>query len=83
MGAFGVGTHVVQSHVFLGSPGLALEEDGFFVATSWTRMFFGSGKCWIVYHVRYNTGQFAKNSDIRKGNLEFETYSTSCIIRLT
>jgi len=56
--ALGVRAHVVESHVVLSPPGLALKEDGLLMTALRTGMLSSSRKCWVVNHITHYTRQF-------------------------
>ena len=52
----GVGAHVVQSHLRLGSLGVGLEEDGLPVAALRARVVLGARQRGVRHHVRHDAG---------------------------
>jgi len=58
VGTLGISAHVVKPHIVFSPTTLALEENGLFMATLRTGVFFSSWKCRVVYNVGNYSRQF-------------------------
>ena len=68
MSAILVGAYVVQSHLFLSSASLSLEENRLSMAALGASVIFRPWQSWVRNDIRHDVGQLAKSkNDKNKG----------------
>ena len=89
--AVAIGANVIQSHFFLCTSRLRLEEDCLSVIALWAWMVFCSWQSWVWDNISHNLSEFTLdwkkkmllNLNQERFYFDFVTYSISCMILFT